>query len=305
MQNAVGCDVAKEWIDVHCADRVTRIDNTLKAARHLAHELPAGSWVGMEATGRLHVLLADTLAAQGHVVFVINPRWIYNYGKGLGLRGKTDRIDAALIARFVAAEGQALHPYVPASVQNRQLRSLLLRRGKLVQLKIATRQSLGQAAAAIVRQFERAIAVVEAAIGQLIESTPSWKSHYERLQTEPGVGPVLGGHLLEVLTRIPFKNQDSFIAHTGLDPRPHDSGHRHGRRHLSGHGDVYLRSALYNAAMSLCRRGPWRQAYEAQLKKGLSPTAALVVLARKIARIAFGLFKSGTPFDPARLARSA
>jgi transposase len=305
MENVVGCDVAKDWVDVHGPDRTFRIDNTMKAAQCLARELPPGSRVGMEATGQLNVVLADTLVRQGHVVFVINPRWIHNYGKGLGLRGKTDRTDAALIARFVAAEGHGLHPYIPASAQNRQLRSLLLRRHKLVQLKVATRQSLGKAAAKIVAQFDKAIGDAEVAIEQLIGRSPEWKSLHQRLLTEPGVGPVLAGFLLEVLTRIPFRNQDAFIAHTGLDPRACDSGHSRGRRQLSGHGDALLRSALFTGAMSSCRRGAWRPIYEAQLRKGMSPTAALVVVARKLAKVAFGLFKSGTEFNASRLAPPA
>ncbi len=297
MENVVGCDVSKLWIDVHTAQRAFRIDNTVRAAARLARDLPQASVVGMEATGELHIVLADTLAKRGHIVYVINPRWIHNYAKSLGLRGKTDRTDAALIARFVMAEGQGLHRYVPASVQSRQLRKLLLQRRKLVELKVATRQSLGKAGASIVQQFDRAIDRMERAIERLVRHSPDWNSLYERLRGQPGVGPVLGAHLLDVLTRIPFRNQDAFIAHTGLDPRACDSGQKRGRRYLTGHGDAVLRSTLYIAAMSACRRGPWRPFYQAQLQKGLAPTAALVVLARKLARVAFSLSKSGNNFD--------
>ncbi|HET7730615.1 MAG TPA: IS110 family transposase [Usitatibacter sp.] len=298
MENVIGCDVSRHWIDVQTAERAFRIDNNLKAAAQLARELPAMSLIGMEATGELHVVLADALVKYGHTVFVINPRWVHNYGKSLGLRGKTDRTDAALIARFVAAEGHGLHPYVSATAQNRQLRKLLLQRRKLVQLKVATRQSLGKAGAAIVKEFEKSIARAERAIELLVRHSPRWKTIYDRLLGQPGVGPVLGAHLLDVLTRIPFKNQDAFIAHTGLDPRACDSGQKRGRRYLTGHGDAVLRATLYIAAMSACRRGPWRPFYQAQLQKGLAPTAAIVVLARKLARVAFSLFKSEREFDP-------
>jgi len=297
MENVVGCDVSKEWIDVCTVDRAFRIDNNVQAAARLARDLPQASVVGMEATGELHIVLADTLAKRGHVVFVINPRWIHNYGKSLGLRGKTDRTDAALIARFVAAEGHGLYRYVTASAQSRQLRKLLLQRRKLVELKVATRQSLGKVGASIVRQFDRSIERAERAIEQLVRQSPDWNSIYERLLGQPGVGPVLGSHLLDVLTRIPFKNQDAFIAHTGLDPRGCDSGQKRGRRYLTGHGDAALRSTLFVAAMSASRRGPWRPYYQAQLQKGLAPTAAIVILARKLARVAFSLFKSGNKFD--------
>jgi transposase len=277
------------------------MDNNARAAARLARDLPEASVVGMEATGELHIVLADALVRGGHIVFVINPRWIHNYGKSVGVRGKTDRTDAALIARFVAAERHGLHPYVPPSAHNRQLRKLLLQRRKLVELKVATRQSLGKAGALIVQQFNRAIGRMERAIEQLVRHSPPWSSIYERLLGQPNVGPVLSAHLVDVLTRIPFKNQDAFIAHTGLDPRACDSGQKRGRRRLTGHGDAALRSTLYVAAMGACRRGPWRPFYQAQLQKGLAPTAAIVVVARKLARVAFSLFKSGNNFDISRL----
>jgi transposase len=301
MENVVGCDVSKQWIDVHTAERAFRIDNNVKAAGRLARELPEASVVGMEATGELHVVVADALAKRGHIVFVINPRWIHNYGKSVGLRGKTDRTDAALIARFVAAERHALHRYVPAGAQSRQLRKLLLQRRKLVELKVATRLSLGKVGASIIQQFDKSIERAERAIQQLVRHSPDWNATYDRLLGQPGVGPVLATHLLDVFTRIPFKNQDAFIAHTGLDPRACDSGQKRGRRRLTGHGDAALRSTLYVAAMSACRHGPWRPFYQAQLQKGLAPTAAIVILARKLARVAFSLFKSGKAFDLARV----
>lgn len=306
MENVVGCDVAKDWIDVHGPERAFRIDNNLRAARLLGRQLPMGTRIGMEATGQLHCVLAQALAQRGHVVYVINPRWIHNYAKGLGLRGKTDRTDAALIARFVATEGHGLHPYVPPTSEQRQLRALLTQRRKLVQLKVSTRQSLGAVAKPILAQFDIAIAKIEAKIQKLIGTAPSWKSTYSHLLSQPSVGPVVASHLLEVLTRIPFSSQDAFIAHTGLDPRACDSGLKRGRRRLTGHGDAALRSALYIAAMGACQRDPWRPFYLAQLRKGLAPTAALVVLARKLARVAFSLFKHGKDYQlPAGQPREA
>ena len=49
----------------------------------------------------------------------------------------------------------------------------------------------------------------------------------------------------------------------------------------------------------------WKPYYEAQLAKGLSKTAATVILARKMVRVAFAVFKTNTPFDPSRLALGA
>jgi hypothetical protein len=54
--------------------------------------------------------------------------------------------------------------------------------------------------------------------------------------------------------------------------------------------------------MSAARTKTWNSFYRAQRDKGLSTTAALIVLARKLLRVAFSLFKQHVPFDPALVA---
>lgn len=305
MRSVVGCDVSKEWIDVHVVgaqERCFRVENAARKLDCFASNLPPGSVVGMEATGKLHELLADSLFRRGHTVYVINPRWVRLYSKGLGIRGKTDRSDAALIARFVGAEGSKLHPYTPASPAHRELRQLLRQRSKLVKLKGAAQASLGRKARIVVDAFNKLIKELERRIDEIIKSQPTWHDLARRLRTQPGVGPIVAAHLVEVLTRIPFRKADAFIAHTGLDPRSNDSGQRRGRRFLTHHGDSALRSMLFMAAMSAIQRtGTWRAFYDEKVRRGLPSTGALVVIARKLARIAYSLFRSGQNYDPARL----
>ncbi len=59
MDSAMGCDVSKDWVDVHGPTGMSRIDNNLRAARLLARQLPKGTRIGMEATGQLHCVLAQ------------------------------------------------------------------------------------------------------------------------------------------------------------------------------------------------------------------------------------------------------
>ena len=90
-------------------------------------------------------------------------------------------------------------------------------------------------------------------------------------------------------------------AYTGLDPRPDDSGNRRGRRRLSKRGPSELRRLLYLAALSAIKTKPWRSLYEHYRARGLSSTAALVIIARRIARTAWSIYTYKTEFDPARL----
>jgi transposase len=300
-----GCDISKRWIDVctfqEAHERCARIANERVAIRSWARALPAGALIGMEATGRMHELLADTVHEMGHRAVVVNARWIHNYRAGRGVRGKTDKTDAALIARYVGAHRDELHLYVPPSEAQRELRRLLLQRHEAVKLKTAAAQSLGLQANAVIIAFKSLLARIDLRIRNIIRADPVLVDLASRLQTEPGVGPLVAAHLAEVLGRFQFKSSDALVAHTGLDPRPNQSGQKIGRRRLSHHGDAVLRCMLYLAAMTACRQPLWRARFDAYRARGLPSTAAYVAVARRLTRIAFTIFKQGTTYDPSRL----
>jgi transposase len=307
VETAIGCDVSKSMIDVAITgqDRRLQIANEAHALQAFASTLPARSRIGMESTGTFHEELADALVAAGHQVFVINPRWIRAYARGLGMRGKSDRSDALVIARYVAAEHEHLHPYEPPTPAQRELRGLLKRRIALAKLAAATRQSLGEDAAAVLQEFKRLLKQLERRISDVINANPDWKSLATRLRQLPGVGVLTAAQLVATLTRTPFNSVDAFIAHTGTDPRANDSGHKRGRRRLTHHGSAALRSLLFMAAMAASRNPQWRSYFDAERAKGLPATAAYVIVARRIGRIAFSLFKTGQDYDSKRLPTAA
>lgn len=304
----VGCDVSKARVDVWVQAEACRsmvVPNDRNAINGLVRQLPKGCLVGMEATSTYHELMADTLCEAGHTVFVINPRWIRAYARGLGMRGKTDRTDAQVIARYVQAEHSGLHPYESPSPQLRELRTLLQRRLAVSKFKTAARASLGDDAKTLTEDFNALARSLERRIKELVESVPDWRSLYSRLQSLPGIGPLSAAYLVSIFKRVPFTRTDAFVAHTGTDPRPNDSGTKRGRRRLSHHGDASLRSLLFLAAMCAIRKSQWRAYYQLQRDKGLPSTAALMVVARRLARIAFSLYKSGETYDADRLASRA
>lgn len=104
--------------------------------------------------------------------------------------------------------------------------------------------------------------------------------------------------MTNAITRHPFKNHDAFVAYLGFDPRARDSGQLRGRRFLSKRGPAEPRRLLYVAAMSASKTKLWRPVYERYRARGLSTTATLVIIARKLARIAFSIVKYNTTFNP-------
>ena len=80
-----------------------------------------------------------------------------------------------------------------------------------------------------------------------------------------------------------------------------DSGKHKGKRRLTKQGDGEYRRLLHNAAMAARRSIYYQPIYDAARARGYSTTAALVIVARKLARLAFALLRSQTSFDPNRL----
>jgi transposase len=141
----IGADVAKDEIVVACSEGsfpVREVANRRAALLAFLKGLPAGSRIGVEATGSYHELFADAAHALGFRVFLLNPKDTRHYAKAVGLRGKTDRVDAELIARMVAHEHTKLHAWIPPTPQQREIDRLIKRRATLIALREAVEMSL-------------------------------------------------------------------------------------------------------------------------------------------------------------------
>ena len=309
----IGADVAKDEIVVACSEGsfpVRKVANQRTALLVLLKGLPAGSRIGVESTGSHHELFADAAHKLGFLVYVLNPKDTRHYAKAVGLRGKTDRVDAELIARMIAHEHTKLHAWIPPTPEQREIDRLIKRRATLIRLREAVEMSLRELGGfaddlkALTTRFNQLIARLDLRVKALVEASPERQQNFTRLCTISGVGPVTGTALVNTLERVPLKSADAFVAFTGLDPRPDDSGQHRGKRRLSKRGPAELRRLLYLAAMSAIRTKPWKLLYEHYRARGLSSTATFVILARRIARIAWSIYTYKTEFDPERLTKA-
>ncbi len=306
----IGVDVAKDEVVVACAANTfaTRtIANRPAALRTWLKSLPPGSRIGLESTSTYHELLADLADQHGFRVFVLNPRNTRHYAQGVGERAKTDQVDAQVIARYLVREHMQLHPYQPPTADQRRIDRLLRRRAKLGTIRAMLHRSLadldscGPEIKAVFAKLDALIKKIDLTLAQLNAASPERQETQRHLQTIVGVGPLVGISLSNLLQRIHFRNADAFVAFLGFDTRPDDSGKRRGRRRLSKRGPAELRRLLFNAAMSASQTRVWNPFYQHYRDKGLSGTAALCIVARKIARTAWSISKYKTTFDPKRL----
>ena len=308
----VGVDVSQRTLETAIEDQAhgSVIANRSADIRAWLAQLPQRCCIGVESTGHYHQLLARHAHQAGHRVYVLNARDLSHYAQSLGRRAKTDRLDAQLIARYLAREHQDLHPYQCPTPRQGQIDELISRRHTAVVMQSALRQSFSamkrkpRALARAQRSLQAVIEELDERLKQLIHQDPQLAVACQHLRGVVGFGALLSGTLAHALTRHRFDNADAFIAYIGYDPRVRDSGQHRGRRFLSKRGPAELRRLLYVAAMAACKSKLWHPFYQRYRARGLSSTAALVILARKLARIAFSIVKYGTEFRP-ELVRSA
>ncbi len=279
------------------------IANNPSAIKAWLKTLPSKAAIAMESTGKYQLELAGLAHGAGHSVYVLNAMDVFHYGKALGQRGKTDRLDALLIAQYLAHQGSQLRLWQPTPAHLLHLRTLLKSRSHLAdtnaKLKMALKdvKALGAQAKALDTKFQQTMDFIDAQVQRLIAADTTLAASYKLLRTIKGVGPQGAAMLATLLARVSFKNADALIGFSGLDPRPEDSGKKQGKRRLSKRGDAMIRRQMWLCAMSASRSLSFKSLYQALQDRGISKIAALVVIARKLLRIAFAVCKSGKAFD--------
>jgi transposase len=300
-----GVDVAKDELVVQCLGQACTLQlaNNASGIRAWLRKLPKGSIVAMESTGRYHQLLARLAHAAGMQVYVLNARRLYFYARGLEVRGKTDRVDAGVIARYVAEHRHKLHPWQPASQEHSRIDELIRRRGVAVSKRESFRQSFGncQDLKSEFRQLDRALEAfvrcIDRKIDELIQANAKLRIARSLIKGVVGFGPVGSALLASLLERVPFVNSDALVAYSGCDPRPDDSGRRRGRRRLSKSGPGYMRKQWYMVGLSAARSKALAPMYQALRARGLATTEAAIILGRKLLRAAYAVWKTKRPFD--------
>lgn len=301
----LGVDVAKAEL-VLCQgwdEQLVTLVNERRAIRSYLKHLSGPTALAVEATNRFHLALVEEAQALGHTVYVVDGYRLNAYRKSIGGRAKTDASDARLLLRYLRHEQTSLRPWSPPPAGYNRLIRLLRRRASLIQAKVALTQSLQElpelkaAVRSLLRQFARLDLLIQTRLRQAL-AEHGWAADAQRCQAIEGIGPLTAAGLVTVFRRGAFHSSDAFIAFLGLDVRVRDSGQFTGRRKLTKQGDPELRRLLHNAAMAACRCAAWQPFYQRYRTRGLSTTQCLVILARKLARIAFALLKHQSTYQP-------
>jgi transposase len=157
-----------------------------------------------------------------------------------------------------------------------------------------------EAVAAELRELERRIRAIDCQLDALAATMPL----VAQLRTIPGIGLLTATALVAFVGDARrFPSARHFASYLGLTPREHSSGLRRRLGAISKRGDPYLRMLLIHGGRSvLCHAkkpasSPGRlQAWALQLERLRGPNKAAVALANKLARIAWAVWTTNTPF---------
>jgi transposase len=262
----------------------------------------------MEATGTYGEALATKLHDAGHVVSVVNPAAIKAYGQSRLSRTKTDKADATLIAQFCLERQPA--QWQPLSTEVRELQALVRRLDALLEMRQmeANRLAVSTAAAAVRESLvghlaflDEEVARTEKLIRTHIANHQGLLEQRDLLVTIPGIGATTAAKLLgEILDVKLYTGARQLAAFAGLVPRLHESGTSIKRKaRLSKMGAPRLRKALYFPAIVAIKHNPQIRALGMRMKgRGKCSMEIIAAAMRKLVHIAYGVLKSGRPFDP-------
>ncbi len=250
-----------------------------------------------EATGRYHKGLERYLGGHGLPIARLDPRRARRFAEALGVKAKTDPVDACILAQFGAFLKPATTPLFGPALE--QLKELVAARRGLIQqgTRIANRSKT--AVAPLLKrqlrqsgdQAKRQIKAIDAECHKITASDPALAQRLSILISIPSIGEVTAMAVLAEMPELGELNDKQVASLLGVAPIARDSGAFQGKRHIRG-GRARLRQALYMAALVATRFNPdMKRKYQTLIDSGKPPKVALTAIMRKIIILANALIK--------------
>ena len=331
MTMTVGIDISKDWLDValHPAFRPAAPEGATGA--RFPNDAPGHAaliaWLGAlgdparivfegepdqetirgivsPVNGAYHRALALALAAAGLPFCKVNPRRARRFAQAIGRLAKTDRIDAAMLARM----GQVLElePDRPQDGKQPDLNALSGARHGLLKDRNAILARRQTACHDLVRrQLDRRLAAIDAdiaeidaALATLVETDEALRARAAILVSIPGLAAVSATAILATLPELGTMGNRQAAALAGVAPITRSSGKWRGHSFIGG-GRAVLRQALYMPALVAARFNPdLRAVYRRLVAAGKPKKIALVAVMRKLVVLANVLLRDGRKWAP-------
>jgi len=270
----------------------------------------------MEPTGGYELALVAFAHQQGWQVALPNPLHVRRWAESCGIRAKTDRVDAQVLAAF-GVERQPV-PQAPLPSHVAELDEMLRRKEdleKMLRQEQNRQHALDRRPGVPAAVTESLDSMIDALTQGLCELEQQIKAHLanhsdlvhyrQLLLSVPGIGLHTVLYILVFLYRWQVLTQGEgnakgLTAYAGLDPAPFRSGRSvHKRTTISKQGNRQLRRRVVHGAFGGIRGdNPLRQFYLRLVGRNKPKRLAQVAAARKMLVWAWAVFRSQTAFQP-------
>lgn len=266
----------------------------------------------MEHTGVYHLALAEYLYEKGYQVAVVNPYSMKKFIQAKMSRAKTDKVDSQMIAEYGRSffDGRLFKPKTEIQKQietrlgmledfQKQLNMLKNQKEALSRVPMKNSEEILSRYEEVIQLIKRQIRELEKEIERLCKE--NYPEEYELLRSIPGIRNRAISVILSILRGFEgFDSAKKVGSYLGICPSPCESG-----TSVKGHGEIgkqgraYGRKVMYMCGLSAKRVNIYcKDFYERLLKRGKSKKVALVAVAYKLLRQAFGVLKNRVPFNP-------
>jgi transposase len=290
-QKCGGVDVGKAFLDAAIeGGPALRTPNTPEGRAALlaffrAHGVAC---VGLEASGGYELEIRGDLRDAGFEAVLLQPAQVRAYARMTRQRAKTDRIDAALIARCVDVLKS------PARQEDPRLAALAERLTFLEQIeediaRLRTRRDRFREPDLIARlaaEIKRRVADRKAALAELIallRAHDDLAHRFDLIESIDGLGPRTALTLVVRMPELGSLSREKASSLAGMAPVTRESGRWTGQAHVEG-GRSRVGRALFAAAQAACQRwNPQLVAFYRRLRAaGKHHSVAVVACARKL-----------------------
>jgi transposase len=309
----IGIDVSKDWIDVAVYGQAARPQRHANTREGLTACLATLSpWledglVVVEATGGYETAFLRMALAIGAKVHKASPWQVRSFIRSLGLKAKTDALDALALARFAKERCEDLPLYQLPSQEQERLNDLLMRRADLVKQLAGEKARYSQprymqaahevlqSVARMIESLKQEIESLEEAIAALIGASSELKTRFDILTSIKGIGLCTAYTLQACMPELGTLTRKTAASLAGCAPHPKDSGYACGKRTTFG-GRATIKQSLFLAAMAARRFNPeLKLFYERLIQNGKPKMVALTAVMRKLVIIANAKLKELTP----------
>jgi transposase len=313
MSKVIGIDVSKATFDVSWQEngkyKPTVFANESKGFRCFLKALKSGDHCIMEASGPYYLSLAMFLHSKNILVSVVNPLSVRRFCQMYLVRAKTDKKDAAMIAKY----GEMVNPelWEPEGEYIMQMRDILttvdgyekqicaLNNQMEAEKQLPFKSEIAFSSKAQIAQvIQQEIVLLNNELNSIAEK--HCKETMEKLKTIPGIGPKTSIMLIILTNNFQnFEDAKKLSAYVGLSPRIYQSGTSvKGKSRICKMGNARARRMLYLCTWTAQNCNAQCKALKERLEQKGKPIKVIkIAMANKLLRMAFAVAKKNIAYD--------